>query len=87
LTVQKSLIQHREEILERQLVQEPIAEAAMELFASCCVLTRLDADHGAGLQPAANLFLQQSARRVREALLRLRDNDNATIEETAKSVL
>ena len=87
LTVQKSLIRHREEILERQLVQEPIAEAAMELFASCCVLARLDADPGAGLQPAANLFLQQSARRVREALLRLRDNDNAAIEETARAEL
>ncbi len=87
LTVQKSLIRHREEILERQLVQEPIAEAAMELFASCCVLSRLDADRGAGLQPAANLFLKQSARRVREALWRLRDNDNSAIEEAAKSVL
>jgi len=87
LAVQKSLIQHREEILERQLVQEPIAEAAMELFASCCVLARLDAERGAGLQPAANLFLQQSARRVREALLRLRDNDNAAIEEAAKSAV
>lgn len=87
LTVQKSLIQHREEILERQLVQEPIAEAAMELFASVCVLSRLDADRGAGLQPAANLFLLQSARRVREALRRLRDNDNVAIEETAKSAL
>ena len=87
LTVQKSLIRHREEILERQLVQEPIAEAAMELFASCCVLARLDADRGAGLQPAANLFLQQSARQVREVLLRLRDNDNAANEETARAVL
>ncbi|MBC7817827.1 MAG: acyl-CoA dehydrogenase family protein [Planctomycetaceae bacterium] len=87
LTVQKSLIRHREEILERQLVQEPIAEAAMELFASCCVLARLDADRGAGLQPAANLFLKQSARRVRESLRRRQDHDNAAIEETAQAAL
>jgi hypothetical protein len=83
--VQNNLIRHREEILERQLVQEPIAEAAMELFASVCVLARLDAAAGAGLDAAATYFLQQSARRVRESLHRLRDNDNATVEAVALS--
>jgi alkylation response protein AidB-like acyl-CoA dehydrogenase len=86
LTVQRELIRHREEILERQLVQEPIAEAAMELFASACVLARLDDERGQGCPPAASLFLQQSRRRVRDALRRLRDNDDAAIEPAARGV-
>jgi hypothetical protein len=57
----------------------------MELFASVCVLARLDAAAGAGLDAAATYFLQQSARRVRESLHRLRDNDNATVEAVALS--
>src|SRR5438093_3215426 len=41
--VDRALIRHREEILERQYVQERIARAAMELFACACVLSRWDA--------------------------------------------
>ena len=44
LAVVRTLIGHREAILDRQLVQEPIAQAAMELFASVCVLSRRDAE-------------------------------------------
>ena len=44
LIVDWTLIRHREAILDRQLVQEPIARAAMELFASLCVLSRRDAE-------------------------------------------
>jgi hypothetical protein len=95
LTVQSQLIRHREEILERQLVQEPIAEAAMELYASACVLSRLDAeatspaDHTAAGQAsaAARLFLQQSARRVRDALDRLRNNDDRLIESVGSGLV
>src|SRR5262249_48046128 len=42
--VNRALIRHREAILERQYVQERIARAAMELFASACVLSRWDAE-------------------------------------------
>jgi alkylation response protein AidB-like acyl-CoA dehydrogenase len=78
LVVQGQLIRHREEILERQLVQEPIAEAAMELFASSCVLSRMDSE--GTMAPAAELFLQQSSQRIREALQRVRNGDGAMIE-------
>ncbi len=44
VAVQKELFKHREEVLEKQYVHERIAEAAMELFASSCVLARLDAE-------------------------------------------
>lgn len=95
LVVQQQLIQHREEILERQLVQEPIAEAAMELYASACVLSRMDAEisfpvlHPMAAQslPAAHLFLQQSARRIREAFQRLRDNDDAMIQSVGAGLV
>ena len=96
LTVAGTLVRHREAILDRQLVQEPIAEAAMELYASACVLSRRDAElssDGTGdclaawEHAAAALFLRQSARRIREALSRLGRHDNAAIRELAKRVL
>jgi acyl-CoA dehydrogenase family protein 9 len=94
--VEKALIQNREEILERQLVQEPIAVAAMELYASTCVLSRLDAAFTDGRRNArpnqaeaesARLFLSQSARRCRLALDRLTDHDGPAIEATARHLL
>src|SRR5207245_1994239 len=42
--VDRALIHYREEILDRQYVQERIARAAMELFACACVLSRWDAE-------------------------------------------
>ena len=81
LQVQRQLIRHREEILDRQLVHERIAWAAMDLFASSCVLSRLDAgipngDASNSDAAVASLFLRQSARRIRESLRALTDNDD-----------
>src|SRR3984893_19520656 len=45
--VNRALIAYREPILDMQLVQERIAGAAMDRFASTCVLSRYDAE----LQP------------------------------------
>jgi acyl-CoA dehydrogenase family member 9 len=96
LAVQWALIQNREEILERQLVQEPIAVAGMELYASACVLSRIDAAFAGrrgNAQPdqseisTAKLFLSQSARRCRLALDRLADHDGPGIERTARRLL
>src|SRR5437764_12255229 len=42
--VNRALIMYREPILDMQLVQERIANAAMDLFASTCVLARSDRD-------------------------------------------
>jgi alkylation response protein AidB-like acyl-CoA dehydrogenase len=81
LAVQGALVRHREEILERQLVQEPIAEAAMELYASACALARLDAEPAGERAMAGRLFLRQSRRRIDEGI---KDNDSAAIEETAR---
>ena len=53
--VDRALIRHREEILDRQYVQERIARAAMELFASACVLSRWDSElQAAGADASTN---------------------------------
>src|ERR1700704_5303914 len=94
--VNRALIAYREPILDMQLVQERIAGAAMDLFASTCVLSRYDAELQAGRRNgetappqrgAADLFLRQSFRRIRTFLAGLGDNDDEAVLATAKSVL
>src|SRR5437870_4910822 len=94
--VNKSLIAYREPILDMQLVQERIAGAAMDLFASTAVLSRWDSEtqvaQGNGEKPgqkntAAELFLRQSFRRIRSYLAGLSDNDDKFILRSADSAL
>jgi acyl-CoA dehydrogenase family protein 9 len=96
LAVNKSLILYREPILDMQLVQERIAGAAMDLFASAAVLSRWDSEiqwaQGNGELPAmkntaAELFLRQSFRRIRNFLSGLSDNDDKSILKAADSAL
>ena len=99
LAVNRSLITYREPIMDMQLVQERIANAAIELFASACVLARWDGEvqaayrnggNGSGGSPqhrAADLFLRQSFRRIRGCLAGLHDNDDKAILKTATAVL
>jgi len=95
LAVNRALIAYREPILDMQLVQERIADAATELFASSCVLSRWDAEVQAsrrnGSTPsehsAAELFLRQSFRRARRLLGDLNDNEDRAVLGTANSVL
>jgi alkylation response protein AidB-like acyl-CoA dehydrogenase len=94
--VNKALIQYREPVLDMQLVQERIAIVAMEMFASACTLSRLDSElqaagNNGGTPPAqrqaAELFLTQSIRRMRQALAGMIDNDDRKILATADAVL
>lgn len=78
IVVQRELIRNREEILERQLIQEPISEIAMELFATACVMSRVEAE--GVLSPVPKLFLHQAATRIDEALKGVGINDGAMIE-------
>src|SRR5438874_394717 len=96
LAVNKSLIRYREPILDMQLVQERIAGAAMDLFASTAVLSRWDSEiqsaQGNGEKPsqkntAAELFLRQSFRRIRNYLAGLSDNEDKFILKAADSAL
>jgi alkylation response protein AidB-like acyl-CoA dehydrogenase len=94
--VNRALIVYREPILDMQLLQERIANAAMDLFASTCVLSRLDGEmqfarrNGHTPLPnhaAANLFLRQSFRRIRGFLAALTDNDDKAVIKAAQSSL
>jgi acyl-CoA dehydrogenase family member 9 len=96
VAVNRALITYREPILDMQLLQERIANAAMDLFASTCVLSRHDAElqsaqrNGSSSPPdqlAADLFLRQSFRRIRHFLAGLTDNEDKSVLATAKSVL
>lgn len=96
LAAERTLVDHREEIVDRQLAQEPIAAAAMELFAQACVLSRLDdamsrggngAKGGENDRRAAQLFLSHSARLVKELLGERSDNDHAAVRDLAKGLL
>ena len=94
--VNRSLVVYREAILDMQLVQERIAGAAMDLFASTAVLSRWDSEiqfaQGNGEAPsrkntAAELFLRQSFRRIRNYLAGLSDNDDKFVLSAADSAL
>jgi acyl-CoA dehydrogenase family member 9 len=94
--VDKALIAYREPVMEMQLIQERIANAAMELFAVTCVLSRWDSElqsvagNGKAATPdhvAANLFVRRSFRKIKEALRDLGDNDDNAILATADAVL
>jgi alkylation response protein AidB-like acyl-CoA dehydrogenase len=96
LAVNKSLVLYREPILDMQLVQERIAGAAIDLFASAATLARWDSEiqsakgNGQSLaqkNTASELFLRQSFRRIRNFLDSLRDNDDKSILKAADSAL
>jgi len=96
LSVNRALITYREPVMDMQLIQERIAGAAMEMFASACVISRLDAElqgvekNGeavGGSHQAAQLFLSQSFHRIRRFLSELTDNDDKALLATADFVL
>jgi acyl-CoA dehydrogenase family protein 9 len=94
--VNRALIAYREPILDMQLIQERIAGAAMELFASTCVLSRWDSElqgaqrNGDSAAPridAADFFLRGSFRKIRSFLAGLTNNDDKATLMTANAVL
>jgi alkylation response protein AidB-like acyl-CoA dehydrogenase len=97
--VQSSLWQYRkkpEEFLFRQYIHERLADAACELYASSCTLSRLDHLLTAGNGDAAEVrrdvaagryFLKLSDRRIKQCLAALKDNDDADTTATADAAL
>jgi hypothetical protein len=88
LSVNRALIKYREPVMDMQLIQERIAGAATEMFASACVISRMDSElqgvgrngeNAANNQVAAELFLRQSFHRIRRHLSELTDNDDAAL--------
>ena len=96
LAVQRMLMKHREAILFRQYVQERLADAACELYASSCTLSRLDhlltvgngnADGGGARRDGRALLPALANRRIQQCLAALYDNDDAETTATADAML
>src|SRR3977135_3085042 len=96
VAVNRALVVYREPVLDMQLIQERIAGAAMEIFASTCTLSRWDSE----LQPrgrngekqlfdfaAPEYFLCKSIRHAKELLAKLNDNDDRALLAVADSKL
>jgi hypothetical protein len=94
--VQSVLFRYREDIVDRQYVLERIADAACELYASGCTLSRLEQLLAIGNGNAEELkrdllagkyFLRLASRRVRQFLAALNDNDDEDTTATANAFL
>jgi alkylation response protein AidB-like acyl-CoA dehydrogenase len=91
-TVEQVLIRKREAVLERQYIQERIADAAIALVTSACTLSRWDYSvvHGHAIPSetaAAELYLRMANRRFDSALRALSQNDDRLTTETADAAL
>jgi alkylation response protein AidB-like acyl-CoA dehydrogenase len=96
LAVVDLLRRYREAVLERQYAHERICDAACDLYASSCTLSRLDhiltGGNGSSLEGdpdviAGRYFLRLADRRVRMNLAALRDNDDDATTATANAAL
>ncbi len=90
--VERALVKHREAILERQYVQERIADAAIALVTASCTLARLDRalasktstelERGSG-----SLYLRMANRRFDQALHELDHSDDPQTTAAAEAAL
>ena len=96
VAVNRALVVYREPVLDMQLIQERIAGAATELFASTCVLSRWDSElqarrRNGDKQPldftAPEYFLRKSIRHAKGLLATLNDNDDKLLLAAADSTL
>jgi alkylation response protein AidB-like acyl-CoA dehydrogenase len=96
IQVERLLATHQREIVDRQLPLSRIADAATELYASACVLNRLDAllreHHLTETQQRSELmigryYLTTARRRIRQNLNAIWDNDDSATRELAKRML
>jgi len=94
MAVEKSLIEHGKAIIERQMLQERMANAAIDIYLSTAVLARATAaikKHGeagaAADLEAARLFIPTSMRRTRRAIRALERNADDTVRAIAQRAL
>jgi acyl-CoA dehydrogenase family member 9 len=96
VAVNRALVVYREPVLDMQLIQERIAGAAMELFASTCALSRWDSElqsrsHNGETQSreftVPEYFIRKSIRHAKRLLAELNDNDDNALLLAANSTL
>jgi alkylation response protein AidB-like acyl-CoA dehydrogenase len=90
--VERVLVKHREAILDRQYVQERIADAAIALTTASWTLARLDRELTARTgteagRTAGQLYLRMANRQFDRALAELDRNDDEMTTATADAVL
>jgi alkylation response protein AidB-like acyl-CoA dehydrogenase len=91
-TVERLLIANREAMLERQYLQERVADAVIALVTSACTLSRWDRSESLGLatpaeRTAAELYLRMTNRRFDESLHALHSNDDRLTTAAAAAAL
>ena len=94
LAVEKALIEHGKAIIERQMLQERMANAAIDLYLATAVLSRCTAaiakhgEHGAAADlDAARLFIPMAMRRTRRAIRALERNADDGMRAIAQRAL
>ena len=90
--VERLLIANREAILDRQYIQERVADAAIALVTSACTLSRWDRSEALNQttpaeRSAAELYLRMANRRFDESLRALSQNDDRLTTEAANNAL
>jgi acyl-CoA dehydrogenase family member 9 len=79
-------------VLEKQYIQERVADAAIALVTSACTLSRWDRSESLGRatpseRSAAELYLRMANRRFDESLRALNSNDDRLTTEAADAAL
>jgi alkylation response protein AidB-like acyl-CoA dehydrogenase len=96
LAVQSMMFRYREAILDKQYIQERIADVACDLYASSCTLSRLDhiltqsngnPDETRRDVQAGRYFLTLANRRIKQNLAALTDNDDEATTAAANAAL
>jgi len=94
LAVEKALIEHGKAIIERQMLHERMANAAIDIYLSTAVLSRVTSvikKHGeaaaAADLDAAKLFVPMAMRRTRRAIRALERNGDEAMRKLAQRAL
>jgi len=95
LAVEKLLIDHGKDVIERQFHQERLANAAIDVFLSTATLSRAtwaigkagDVDKAAADLDNARIFISMAMRRTRRALRALERNQDARLKVLAERAL
>ncbi len=91
--VEGALVKHQKKILDKEYVQERLADACIELFNCACVLSRLDSElttnspEAAKHLPVGTFYLKVANRRIKANLTAQGDNDDEATTVAANLVL
>ena len=94
LAVEKALIEHGKGIIEKQMLQERMANAAIDIYLSTAVLSRVTTviarqgeDAAKDDLDAARIFIPMAMRRARRAIRALERNQDDRLEALAKRAM